>query len=327
MLTRAWSAASIAAVIITLGLVAGPVSVAATDPVECTGPWCVIEIDDPGAPPEGGGVTPVVVTPGPSECRNDAGEVVPCQDRGGWWYPDEQCYIRLNETQPENGPDGEALYWCSREGFALAIWLANPPAGVDTLTPEQAARALISTFTLQPPSVATAPNNAGPAVLGVPVWFWVEDPQPLSWGPYSETATLGGQTITATAQAISTRWNMGDAAVGGEPLICTNTGTPYSPSLFPAGTLVRDQHSPSGCSYVYTRMPDGQAGAQTWTATGTTYWQVQWTGGGASGTIDLQAPTVTCTVPIIQFQSVNVPANQPAAPIRPADTRPVTCST
>ncbi len=41
---------------------------------------------------------------------------------------------------------------------------------------------------------------SGKGAVGLPVWLWVENQTPLSFGPYIESATLGGVTVTATAR-------------------------------------------------------------------------------------------------------------------------------
>jgi hypothetical protein len=111
--------------------------------------------------------------------------------------------------------------------------------------------------------------------VGVPVWLWVENPQPLTWGPYTETATLGGQTITATARVTSVRWDMGD----GGSQVCGGTGTAYT-----TGYGVTD--SPT-CGYRYRTTSESQGGDR-YTVTPTSQWVVEWTSvAGPSGTINL----------------------------------------
>lgn len=140
---------------------------------------------------------------------------------------------------------------------------------------------------------APDPNIPGSkSYVGVPIWMWVENPQPLTFGPYTETATLGGITITATAQVTSIIWNMGD----GNSVGCANAGTEF---LVQYGAV----DSPT-CGYRYQQTSDDQPGGR-YTVTATSQWSVTWNGGGTGGVIPLTA-TNTTTVDINELQSVNV---------------------
>ena len=128
--------------------------------------------------------------------------------------------------------------------------------------------------------------------VGIPVWLWVDNPQPLTWGPYSETATLGGQTITATAQVTSVRWSTGD----GGSRVCGGTGTPYT-----SGYGVTD--SPT-CGYRYQTTSESQAGDR-FTVTATSSWVVTWTSvSGASGTVNLSTSSAV-NLEVNELQTVN----------------------
>ncbi len=68
------------------------------------------------------------------------------------------------------------------------------PPGINRYTPAQAAAALARTFVLSPIEIGMAPelkvhsdDPAGTAPyrrtwVGIPVWLWVNNPTPSSWG-------------------------------------------------------------------------------------------------------------------------------------------------
>jgi hypothetical protein len=183
-------------------------------------------------------------------------------------------------------------------GQETNFWSETVPPGLQVLPPGVAAERLISTFQLRGIDIGMAPE-VNPAwghrrsYVGVPVWLWVENPQPLTWGPYTETATLGGQTITATARVTSVRWDMGD----GGSQVCGGTGTAYT-----TGYGVTD--SPT-CGYRYRTTSESQGGDR-YTVTPTSQWVVEWTSvAGPSGTINL---TTSSSVPleVNELQTVNV---------------------
>ncbi|MFG1924378.1 hypothetical protein [Cryptosporangium sp. NPDC048952] len=98
--------------------------------------------------------------------------------------------------------------------------------------------------------------------------------------------------MTATANAVSVSWEMGDGGV----VECDGPGTPYTPD---AGLKA----SPD-CGYVYARSSRSQPGG-VWTVLGTTTWEVAWqtVGGGPSGVVETTASTET-TVRIDELQVV-----------------------
>lgn len=81
-------------------------------------------------------------------------------------------------------------------------------------------------------------------------------------------------TVTATARLDRVVWDMGD----GRSTTCTGPGTPWSPG---AG----NGNSPT-CGYTFrassVRQPD-----QRYTITATSYWTIDWAGGGEAGTITM----------------------------------------
>ena len=272
---------------------------------------CYEIVDVPGVDPIGSPNPTTGFTPGPTECSwsNSAGEnmVVPCRNEDGPWSNKRGCYVSLFESDnpgpPGSAPEG-AWYICNdypdpncaiRDCWYVSFWLDTPPPGIDTLTAGQAAQRLVDSFALEGIGIGFAPDPAVPgskSFVGIPIWMWVTNPTPLSYGPYTQTATLGGQTITATAQVTSILWDMGD----GTTVSCGSTGTEYQPSL----GLV---DSPT-CGHRYGATSDSQPGGK-FTVTATSQWAVTWTSGAQSGTIPLTSTSATA-VDINELQAVNV---------------------
>lgn len=325
---RRWGAL-VAAIAVAAGVfVASPASAdndCNFDPSNLT---CGVSVSQPGtgggssdpAPSKGGDDgTPADFTPGPKKCTND-GKDVPCQSDDGWWSNNNSClgYVKLSDPQPAPPPGSStsagAWYTCTcppdaeagtgRDCFGASFWSNTPPAGIVQYTPAQAAAALAKTFKLQGITIGMAPaekthsdDPAGTAAyrrtwVGIPVWLWVDDKQPLTWGPYSKTATLGGVTVTATANVTGVTWNSGD----GQNVNC-GAGTAFNAAAM--GNQVATD-SPS-CGFRYTHTSKGG----TFTVTATSHWEVQWTGGGTDGTIAAPNAQSQTTVKVGELQSVN----------------------
>lgn len=289
-------------------------AIASGNGVQCdTKGNCSTHISNPGGGGSGGGAEPVTdpssgLTPGPAKCADLGGGEVPCSGADGSWSNAHTCYIKIAATQPAApaGAAGTGAWYdckspqtCTTPGncmfTTITFWSDTPPPGINTLTPAQAAAELVKTFQLRGVDIGLAPdpNIAGSkSYVGVPVWMWVNNPQPLTYGPYSQTATLGGVTITAQANVTSILWNMGD----GDTVPCGSVGTTYNPAIGLA-------NSPT-CGYKYAKTSKTQP-AGRYTITATSQWTVTWTGGGDKGTIPLTR-TATSSAQIGEIQSVNV---------------------
>jgi hypothetical protein len=317
-LLKTWRKALLA--FLTGALVAGAVAGAPTAAFADAPPgWYCDDVTDicyeireqPGTDPVSNPDPETGFTPGPVECTwpnfaDGTNVVVPCSSGEGYWSNKKHCYIKLTTPQP-GIPAGEdasgAWYTCNPpaescgllECYIITYWSDTPPPGINTLTPGQAALRLISSFQLEGITVGFAPNPNIPgskSYVGVPIWMWVNNPTPLSYGPYSQTSTLGGVTITATAQVTSILWNMGD----GNTVACGSPGTPFLPAYGPV-------ESPT-CGYRYSTTSDDQPGGR-YNVTATSQWTVTWTGGGETGTVPLSS-TSNSTVEINELQAVNV---------------------
>lgn len=259
-------------------------------PIECeeydliTG-RCVIFLQPP--PPD----YPVPPGEGPGD-PGEPGEPVcvdhltenemPCVVGTWYWSYDWACYTKIELNPDPNDPawggrtEG-ALYWCSR-GVTLTDpfppdsvlrWSPSPPWGSPP-DPEELARAAVETMNLRAINVGIVPEPVPGRVgiIGLPTYMWVESPTASTWGPITRTATSGPWSVTATAHVDWIDWDMGDGTI----VTCTTVGTPYADAY-------QDQPSPD-CGHTYTE--DGD-----YTVTATSYWVIEWSGLGQSGTINM----------------------------------------
>ena len=317
---------SLAAVLATGAMLIGAAGPASAQDCHYEGPVWVCDVvvtnpGDPGTSNPGTGTGPADFTPGPSKCVDNytkpAPTEIPCNVGNAWFDNERQCYWSLDDPQgptTTHDPSVGAWYTCTftdarcppAQGcFSVPVWRNTPPPGINRYTPAQAAGALAKTFVLSPIEIGMAPelkvhtdDPPGTAPyrrtwVGIPVWLWVNNPAPTSWGPQSKTATLGGVTVTANASVQSLYWNSGD----GQNVTC-GAGTPFNAAAYANQAAV---DSPT-CGIRYQHTTKGG----TFTVTATTSWVVQWTGGGQSGQIQMPTTTSTTDVRVGELQSVNV---------------------
>ena len=224
---------------------------------------------------------------------NANGDELPCRDGDSWWSNAWGCYVKPLVPQPPKsdprwaGHTDGAIYECY-DPLVAAIggipityrWAATPPAGpAAPPDPRVLAQSAITQMRLRAVSIGIVPEPVAGRVgiIGMPTWMWVQNPGPSTLGPITRTATAGGFSVTAAAKADRVVWQMGDGTV----VTCRGAGTPYADSF-------GRQPSPD-CGHTYTRQ-----GAYTVRAT--SYWTVDWSGMGLSGTIPLnftQTTTIT----------------------------------
>jgi hypothetical protein len=120
---------------------------------------------------------------------------------------------------------------------------------------------------LRPIGIGIVPEARADRIglVGMPVWLWVSDPAPQTWGPISRSASTGGYTVRATAKVSRLAWSMGD----GSTVRCTSKGTPYA-------ARYGDAMSPN-CGYRYEQQGNYPVAAVS-------EWLVRWSGMGESGT-------------------------------------------
>jgi hypothetical protein len=158
------------------------------------------------------------------------------------------------ETESSEAEDEPA---CDTEGEVVTCSVTVPGAGA---SPAQVAAQAIEQLPLPLPQIGLAPAPDTTALVGLPVWLWV---QGQTWSEVSRTASAGSISVTATATPDRVEWDMGD----GSSVTCYTAGRPYTSG----GT--------SSCTHTYERA--SQSGPYPITAT--VYWDISWSGGGASG--------------------------------------------
>ncbi|WP_053205024.1 hypothetical protein [Jiangella muralis] len=163
--------------------------------------------------------------------------------------------------------------------------------------PEAVAQQILEGMTFEAPEVGLAPRPLEDqadsiGLVGAPVWMWVANAGPTTWGPNEEAATVGGVTVTVAAVVESVTWDMGD----GERVRCGSAGEAYAPRL---GVRA----SPS-CGHVYTETSGDQPGT-AYVVTATANWTATWTAStGAEGTLEPPRPAATAHVRIGERQVI-----------------------
>jgi hypothetical protein len=173
----------------------------------------------------------------------------------------------------------------------MLVWMAAPPAGFGGPRPPPAvlAQRAVALLNLGAPDIHLSPPTGSKQVVGFPTWMWTPVTRE-TWQSHSATASVVGESVTATATAESIAWSMGD----GSSVTCNGPGTPYS-SQYDA-----HEQSPT-CGYVYNR-PSPSNG--DFVVTATTTWRVTWVGGGARGAMTLRRSS-TVPVRVVEAEAVN----------------------
>jgi hypothetical protein len=159
--------------------------------------------------------------------------------------------------------------------------------------PDPAVLAALARQTLGLPSpvIRSSPAQAALQLTNLPTWLWIS---PAEWAPRSKTATVPGESVTATATPVSVTWHPGD----GTTVTCHGAGTPYSSADNPAAA------SPD-CGHTYTTSSAGQPGG-AFQATATITWDITWQGaGGAGGALPPLFTTTTAAFRVAESQALN----------------------
>ena len=161
-------------------------------------------------------------------------------------------------------------------GMTIQLWAATAPAAPPPPDPRVLAQQAVESMRLKAITIGIVPESrpGSIGIVGMPTWMWVQNPNQSTWGPITRSASAGGFTVSATADVGRVVWAMGD----GSTVVCTVRGTPYQDSF--------GKKSSPTCGHTYTRQG-------TYTVRATSYWTVQWSGVGESGTIPLNFTQVT----------------------------------
>ena len=168
--------------------------------------------------------------------------------------------------------------------------LPAPPA------PAVLAAQVRARLVLPQPVIRSSPAPGILQLTRLPTWLWISR---AVWTPRSKTATVPGESVTATATPVSVVWHPGD----GSAVTCSGPGVPYTSAFSPS--------SPSpDCGHTYTRSSAGQPGA-AYHVTATITWDITWTAtGGAGGALPPLFTTAATAFRVAESQAVNTSGGQ-----------------
>jgi hypothetical protein len=166
-----------------------------------------------------------------------------------------------------------------------AFWIGPGGEGA-VVDPAVLAQEAVAAMGLRAPSIGMTGGSPpdGMQIVGIPAWMWAADPGESTTpgvagvAQITRSASAGGVTVTATGRLDRTEWSMGDGLTetcSGEKA----AGTPYEGRY--------DKLPSPTCGHTYSRTSIGQPG-EAFTVVVTAYWVVEWSGGGQSGTINVQ---------------------------------------
>jgi hypothetical protein len=171
----------------------------------------------------------------------------------------------------------------------ILTWILNgAPALPD---PRVLAAQALSKITLPAPVIESSPGGA-PQTVQLPTWTWLPSSQ---WAALSATASVPGESVTATATPITVTWSWGDGTSG----VCHGPGTPYVMGLSDPAAASPD------CGHTY-HQTSATAPNQQFPVTATLAWTVTWNGGGTSGTFPNLTTAATTHWTVRQIQSLIV---------------------
>ncbi|HEY3673059.1 MAG TPA: hypothetical protein VGN51_19125 [Acidimicrobiia bacterium] len=257
-------------------------------------------------PASTGGAQPQAGVSGNGTCTDFQGKAAPCTDpvwgfmgsNGCYWKVDADYHPPAFDTADQHAGEAGAWYLvsCTSSSFSgtaggivwVPAWSAAPlPA------PEVLARQAVNQLSLSGPQVVTSPPPDRMQLVNVPTWLWLDQ---SAWAPVSATASVPGESVTATATPMSVTWVLGD----GSTVVCDGPGTPYQ-----AGG---DPTAPSpDCGHTYSRSSAGEPG-DVFVVSATVSWGVSWAGGGQSGALPALMTTSSVQLRVGESQAINTNA-------------------
>ncbi len=198
----------------------------------------------------------------------------------------------LKAAQP-SGPGHWVVRSCSGPAYLPTRVVTWIPDGAPALPdPQVLAAQAVSKLAMPSPSIESSPGGAVPQTVELPTWAWLPAAQ---WTSLSATASVPGESVTATATPLAVTWSWGD----GTSTLCHGPGTPY----------IKGQSDPAAaspdCGHTYRQTSAGQPGQQ-YPVTATLLWSVAWNGAGQSGTFPNLTTTATAHWTVRQIQSLIV---------------------
>jgi hypothetical protein len=167
--------------------------------------------------------------------------------------------------------------------FGDVIWVRD---NVDPLALAQEAR---DRLPLPAPLIRMSPPASRPQVVNGPSTWLAIDPE--TWRSLTSSVSAGGVTVTARAEPLRVRWEMGT----GDTVVCSGPGQMHDG---------RAESSP--CSYVWPRRSSSESRGR-FLVTVTIEWRATWTVEGAPGGGDLGSVmrSSTVEVEVVERRAVN----------------------
>lgn len=229
-----------------------------------------------------------------------AGQTVPCESTTGTWSQKYGCYLAREHPQPPpsspawqgHDPAKGAIYSCDIGVVGISGSEVFIPGGrAPTLNPATLAQRIAARLDIHAITIGIVPKPGANRVglVGMPVWMWVQQPGPTSFGPITDRASAGGITVTVTAKVDQIVWDMGD----GHTVTCKSAGTPYRPTY-------GKKDSPD-CGHTYMVSSASQRGG-LYAVTASSYWVVTWAGAGQAGTIRLAPMSQRVNIAVGEMQ-------------------------
>ena len=298
-----------------VGLIGGiaPVAFAGdTGPTTCqqSAGGCTVTVSNPGSPGQGGSSgtsttsDPVKGSGSGSDSGSGSGSGGPTAApsptktivNGACTYQADPSYQPTEGVTPGKQPGAWYLMTCpdaiNSNGIATTTtqvtWVPNGTLPTTPATPAPAVLAAEAQkqLKLATPSIESNPAPGRPQLVSVPMWAWVPAGQ---FAAQSATASVPGESVTATAKPVSVTWSWGD----GTSTICSGPGTVYSSADAASAA------SPT-CGHTYTT----DSGTGEFTVQATITWNVAWVGGGQGGAFNGMTTTATEAVHVEQSRAL-----------------------
>jgi hypothetical protein len=265
------------------GYGSGVTASCATTPAACT-----VFAQNAGA--QGSGSSGSAAHTGSGQTSASPPPVVTCTDAPFAITPQNAAVMQA--AQPP-GPGHWVVRTCGGPVLMPTRILTWIPNGAPALPdPQVLAAQALSKITLPAPVIESSPGGGAPQTVQLPTWTWLPTNQ---WAPLSATASVPGESVTATATPLSVTWSWGD----GSSTVCTGPGTPYINGVSDPAAASPD------CGHTYQHT-SASAPNQQFPVTATLAWTVAWTGGGTSGTFPNLTTTATTHWTVRQIQSLIV---------------------
>ena len=167
----------------------------------------------------------------------------------------------------------------------------RPAAAPAPPAPVVLAQLAVRYLVLPNPVIRSSPAPGDLQLTQFPVWLWVSR---AAWVSRSRTASVPGESVTATATPVTAAWRTGDDAT----VVCHGPGIPYSSRYAPS--------SPSpDCGHTYTATSAGQPGG-AYHVTVTITWDITWAGAGAGGVLPPLHTVAAAAFRVAKAPAVNI---------------------